>query len=88
MEMTIQESPAADHAALAMQAAKKVRRARRQSQKEKMGHAVCHHLLCMLNREPEPSHREKRLARPLDVKGMEKAEPLDARDDGQLSIGF
>jgi hypothetical protein len=39
------------HAQLAMKAARSVARARRRSQKEKMGRVVCHHLLLMLNEE-------------------------------------
>ncbi|MDZ7686581.1 MAG: hypothetical protein U5O39_17675 [Gammaproteobacteria bacterium] len=69
-----------DHAALAMQAAKKVRRARRRSQKEKMGHEVCHHLLNLLSAEPGPTAREQRFA--------ESIEPARRLDDRQLTMSF
>jgi len=80
MNMQIREARAeSDHAALAMQAAKKVRRARRRSHKEKMGHEVCHHLLNLLTAEPAPTAREQRLA---------SIEPAQALDDPQLSMSF
>lgn len=78
----------AEHAALAMQAAKKVRRARRQSQKEKMGHEVCHHLLCMLNSEEEPTPREKRLAKAGSLEAMTVARQMKKVDDRQMSMSF
>ena len=83
------DSSEMDHAALAMQAAKKVRRARRQSQKEKMGHEVCHHLMCLLEGEPEPTPREKRLAAASSAENLE-ANPLamKAADDRQMSMAF
>lgn len=75
------------HAELAMEAARRVARARRQSQKEKMGRVVCHHLLKMLNTEPEaPRARSGRL-RP----AMQPAVRLDksvSSDDKQISLGF
>lgn len=88
-----------DHAALAMQAAKKIRRARRQSQKEKMGHAVCHHLLRMLEKDDEPTAREKRLAASAKSKTARSAQldssldPAARRlaakaDEPQLSMSF
>ncbi len=36
------------HARLAMRAARRIASARRRSQKEKIGHTVCRHLLCLL----------------------------------------
>ena len=68
------------HAALAMKAAREVARARRRSQKEKMGRVVCHHLLLMLNAESELSapRMRPRLERI-------RAEPFE---DKQISLAF
>lgn len=76
---------ATNHAALAMEAARRIRRARRKSQKEKMGHVVCHHLLCLLNADPAPTAREVRLET-----GDIKRQPASARamDDRQFNLGF
>ena len=74
---------AANHAQLAMQAARRVARARRQSQKEKMGHVVCHHLLCLLNAESELPTRRKLPAIPT----LEAAREIKG-EDRQISLGF
>ena len=44
----IEDRPDGRHSLLAMQAARKMSRLRKQARKEKMGHMVCHHLLRML----------------------------------------
>ena len=75
------------HAELAMEAARRVARARRQSQKEKMGRVVCHHLLKMLNTEPEAPRAKPTRIRP----GLQRAVRLDkpvAGEDRQISLGF
>lgn len=46
-----------EHARLAMQAARRMSRIRRRSQKERVGRVVCHHLLCLLNPESEVPRR-------------------------------
>ena len=72
------------HAELAMQAARRVARARRPAQKAKMGHVVCHHLLRMLNDEsssPEAGARVDRLR-------SQRARTATRLEDKQFSLGF
>ncbi len=76
-----ESSAAPAHAQRAMQAAKKLRRARRQSQKEKMGHEVCRHLLRMLE-EPQQSARGQRGPQ------IERAVPIPDIDERQASLAF
>lgn len=80
MDIHVKTSDVQSHAELAMEAARRVARARRRSQKEKMGHVVCHHLLLMLNAEP-------RLTVPRRHAGIERvaAEPFE---DKQISLAF
>lgn len=75
------------HAELAMQAARRVRRARRQSQKEKMGHAVCHHLLCLL-RTDEAETAASPVTREVPGANIQRARRLPAEDERQISLGF
>ncbi|XOV88749.1 MAG: hypothetical protein ACFHX7_02430 [Pseudomonadota bacterium] len=79
--VTGQANQAADHASMAMQAARRVARARRKSQKEKMGRVVCHHLLCLLNEE---APRRKAAGR----EALRRARPLVTGHDRQGSLGF
>ena len=72
------------HAMLAMQAAKKVRRARRQSQKEKMGREVCRHLLCLLNPQEDVPPRKRQPA----SETLRTAVVLAPIDEKQISLGF
>ena len=71
------------HARLAMKAARSVARARRRSQKEKMGRAVCHHLLLMLNEEGLPDRKE---AVPQAARVSHATAQL--LEDRQFSLGF
>lgn len=66
------------HADMAMQAARRVARARHRSQKAKMGHVVCHHLLQML-------HDETAAIAPVITTRPTKARLLE---DKQFSLSF
>ncbi|MCB1692188.1 MAG: hypothetical protein KDI19_05440 [Pseudomonadales bacterium] len=76
----------ADHARLAMEAARKMSRLRRKSQKEKTGHVVCHHLLCLLNPEADVPARKK-LPAAETLQAAREVE-LPRSDDRQISLGF
>ena len=71
------------HADMAMQAARRVARARRRSQKAKMGHVVCHHLLQML-------HDDAGAVTPVSTKQGGLPRPAKARllEDKQFSLSF
>jgi hypothetical protein len=70
-----------DHASLAMDAARRLKRARKQSQKEKMGKVVCHHLLCLLSAEgPEPFRKR--------LPATETLKAANELDEKQFSLGF
>jgi len=61
------------HAELAMKAARGVARARRRSQKEKMGRGVCHHLLRMLDADRPPASPTR---------------PRESTEQKQISLGL
>lgn len=71
-------------AELAMKAAKSVARARKRSSKEKRGHEVCQHLLCLLNDEDRGPARLKLPA----IETLKRARSMDMIGDPQISLGF
>lgn len=71
------------HAEMAMQAARRVARARHRRQKARMGHVVCHHLLQML-------HDEAAAIAPVPTTQGGLIKPAKARllEDKQFSLSF
>lgn len=82
MEVRIKTGNSQSHADLAMRAARGVARARRRSQKAKMGHVVCRHLLQMLSDETAPAVPCRPLRPPL------LRETVRHLEDKQFSLGF
>lgn len=71
------------HADLAMQAARRMARARRVSQKAKMGHVVCHHLLQMLSDDAGLPGRY-----PGDSSRQPSVTAAKSLEDRQFPLGF
>lgn len=83
VELRMKTGDNRSHADLAMQAARNVARARRRSQKAKMGHVVCHHLLLMLNGDAAIAVPGRRVTGPSLHRA--RAKPLE---DKQFSLSF